>query len=146
MHARERDVDVAGNAKVSRITNRDLVAPRLIMEEGQCGWRGGIREISERGRGRAMGRSRVVDDFERPWRADGNRRIAAGVNGNRPGRGQRKETRRPRGRRGKGQKDEQEESGLRGKGGHSGVRVVLRLASMIFDRVAPCKMSSHSDK
>ncbi len=123
IHAGESDVHHADRAKVSGIINRDLVAPRLIMEEGQCRWRSGIRESSESRIGRAcqfeveVGRGCVVGEFERPRRADGNRRIAAAVERNRPGRRQRKETR-PRGGRRKSQKGEQEKSGIRGTGGH----------------------------
>src|SRR5215469_5074367 len=92
IYAGESDVDPAARTKVSGIINGDLVAPRLIMEEGQCRRRRGIRESSESRIGRAgqfeveVGRGGVVDELERPRRVDGNRRIAAAVLGNRPGR------------------------------------------------------------
>ena len=43
----------AKRAKIRGIIKRDLVGPRLVMEEGHCRWRSGIRESSESRIGRA---------------------------------------------------------------------------------------------
>ena len=121
--AGEGDVNCGGCAKIHGIIQGDLVAARLVMEEGHCRRGGGIRESSKRRIGHArqleveVGRGCVVGECERPRRADGNCRIAAAIFRNRPGRRQRKETG-PRGRRRKSQKGAQEESGTGGTDGY----------------------------